>query len=181
MPRLNGKFILLISIIFVTACSFLNNLGFSGEDTSETATELEVQAVSTATPIPTPSPEPTLKTELAEPVSPISPISPVSPITPTEQAQMSLSDQSVDPIPGSEEALAAAVEDLINQTGVSANEITLVSIEAVEWGDTSLGCPQEGYMYAQVITPGYNIVLQAQGQQYEYHTDQGTNVILCDQ
>jgi hypothetical protein len=49
----------------------------------------------------------------------------------------------------------------------------------MEWSDASLGCPQEGMMYAQVITPGYLIVLEAQGQTFEYHTDQGTNVVLC--
>ena len=54
-------------------------------------------------------------------------------------------------------------------------------MEAVEWSDASLGCPQEGFMYAQVITPGYLIILEAQGEQYEYHTDQTTNVVLCQE
>jgi hypothetical protein len=36
-------------------------------------------------------------------------------------------------------------------------------------------------MYAQVITPGYLIILAAEGQQYEYHTDQAANVVLCQQ
>jgi hypothetical protein len=85
------------------------------------------------------------------------------------------------PIPGSEAALAAAIADLSQRTGVSADQITLVSMEAREWSDASLGCPQEGMMYAQVITPGYLIILAAQGQQYEYHTDQAANVVLCQQ
>jgi hypothetical protein len=89
--------------------------------------------------------------------------------------------QGVPPIPGSEAALAAAVADLTKQTGLPADQITLVSIEGRDWSDASLGCPQEGMMYAQVITPGYLIILEVQGQQYEYHTDQTTNVILCNQ
>jgi hypothetical protein len=52
-------------------------------------------------------------------------------------------------------------------------------MEEQQWSDTSLGCPQEGFMYAQVITPGYLIVLEAQGQTYEYHTDTQANVVLC--
>jgi hypothetical protein len=35
-------------------------------------------------------------------------------------------------------------------------------------------------MYAQVITPGFLIVLAAQGQTYEYHTDQKATVVLCN-
>jgi hypothetical protein len=33
--------------------------------------------------------------------------------------------------------------------------------------------------YAQVITPGYLIVLQAAGRTLEYHTDSGRRVELC--
>ena len=88
-------------------------------------------------------------------------------------------NKSVEVIPGSEEALTAAVTDLSEQTGLPADQITLVSIEAVEWRDSSLGCPEEGFMYAQVITPGYKIVLEAAGQEYIYHTDQGPNAVLC--
>jgi hypothetical protein len=35
-------------------------------------------------------------------------------------------------------------------------------------------------MYAQVITPGYRVVLEAGGQRYEYHTDTGRFVVLCE-
>ena len=94
---------------------------------------------------------------------------------------MAPSTAAVTPIPGSEQALAAAITHLADQIGVPPAEIKLVSMEAVDWSDTSLGCPQEGYMYAQVITPGYLIVLEAQGKVYEYHTDQKTNVVLCPQ
>ena len=87
---------------------------------------------------------------------------------------------SAEIIPGSEEPLAAAVEDLSTQTGMPPGQITPASMEAVEWGDSSLGCPQPGFMYAQVITPGFKIVLEADGQQYTYHTDQDSNVVLCE-
>lgn len=87
----------------------------------------------------------------------------------------------VKPLPGSEKALVAATADLAERTGVPASNISLVSMEAVDWSDASLGCPQEGYMYAQVITPGFSLILSAQGQPYEYHTDQAGNVVLCEQ
>ena len=95
---------------------------------------------------------------------------------------MILSAQSITPLPGSEKPLAAALADLAGRVRIAAtSDVTLVSMEATDWSDASLGCPQEGMMYAQVITPGYLMVLEADGQQYTYHTDQNTSVTLCEQ
>lgn len=135
---------------------------------------LEAQAARPAETAGRPVPTPTdLPVEIEEPSSPLSPASPV------EEPTMMPGIQEVEPLPGSEEALAAATADLVEQSGVPAGEIKLVSMEEQQWSDASLGCPQEGYMYAQVITPGYLIVLEAQGQSYEYHTDKQANVVLC--
>ena len=71
-----------------------------------------------------------------------------------------------------------AVADLAKQLGIATESITVRSVEAVEWSDASLGCPEPGMMYAQVITPGYRIVLEANGQSYEYHTGSGT-IVRC--
>jgi len=54
----------------------------------------------------------------------------------------------------------------------SAESVQVVSVEAVDWSDSSLGCPKPGMMYAQVITPGYQIVLESGGRTYEFHTTQ---------
>ena len=57
----------------------------------------------------------------------------------------------------------------------------VLTFDPVEWGDTSLGCPMPGLVYAQVITPGFRFVFEYQGQQNEYHTDQdGSNVVTCE-
>jgi hypothetical protein len=145
------------------------------------ATPAAAEAPTPAPPTASPSPSPTLEsgsvsleTEIMEPVSPISPAA--MPASPVMNA-----DTSVQIIPGSEEPLAAAIADLAQQSGASPDQIKLISMEAVEWNDASLGCPQPGFMYAQVITPGYKIILEAQGQQYEYHTDQKANVVWCQQ
>lgn len=83
------------------------------------------------------------------------------------------------PLPDEEqEAVEAARQALAQRLDIAADEIELVRIEAVEWPDTSLGCPEPGMSYAQVITPGYRIILQAGGEAYEYHTG-GGNVVLC--
>ncbi len=56
----------------------------------------------------------------------------------------------------------------------------MVAVEAVEWSDISLGCPQPGMRYARVRTPGFRLVLQA-GKEYEYHTDIGRFAVLCEE
>jgi hypothetical protein len=72
-----------------------------------------------------------------------------------------------------------AVDNLTSRFGVPKAEITVLSVEAVEWPDTSLGCPLPGKVYAQVITPGFQILLQAEKVLHVYHTDEADRVVLC--
>ncbi len=71
------------------------------------------------------------------------------------------------------------VEDLARVVPQPASAITVVTVEEVEWPDASLGCPQPGHVYAQVVTPGYRVTLAVGGQQYDYHTDRAEHVIRC--
>jgi hypothetical protein len=73
----------------------------------------------------------------------------------------------------------AAKRDLSARSGIPADGIDVVRVEEMEWPDSSLGCPQPGQMYAQVITPGYRIILRANNAIYQYHADTGSRVILC--
>ena len=59
---------------------------------------------------------------------------------------------------------------LAERLSAPVDSLALVSDEPVSWSDASLGCPEEGMMYAQVITPGHRITFSYQGQQYEVHT-----------
>jgi hypothetical protein len=63
---------------------------------------------------------------------------------------------------------------------ILAAEISLLEATAVVWPDASLGCPQEGMVYAQVLTPGYLIRLQSGNQEFEYHASRGTTIIYCE-
>lgn len=78
-----------------------------------------------------------------------------------------------------EPAVMAAKRDLASRAGVRAERVEVADFEAVKWSDASLGCPEPGKMYAQVITPGYRVVLKAAGQTYEYHTNRGKRAVLC--
>jgi hypothetical protein len=80
------------------------------------------------------------------------------------------------------EAVLAAINALVQLKGVSAGEITVVSVEAVEWRDSCLGVSTPGIACLQVITSGYRILLSAGGAQYEFHTNEtGSAVRLVPQ
>ena len=68
-----------------------------------------------------------------------------------------------------------AVADLSKELGIPAANIKVASTEAMEWPDGGLGCPEPDTSYAQVITPGYRIVLQVGDMPYEYHTGASTD------
>jgi hypothetical protein len=59
------------------------------------------------------------------------------------------------------------------------SEVGVVSVEAVEWADAGLDCPDPEMSYAQVITPGFLIVLEAADRTFEYHADRNYSIILC--
>jgi hypothetical protein len=70
--------------------------------------------------------------------------------------------------------------DAASRLGVPIDQLVVVSAEATEWSDSSLGCPREGEFYAQVITPGYQIILEGAGQQLDYRTDTNGNFLVCE-
>lgn len=76
-------------------------------------------------------------------------------------------------------ALNAAVAHLAALTRLPVSEITIISIEAVDWPNNQLGCPVDGVSGIEVVTPGYRIILAARSQQYDYHTDRNGRLILC--
>jgi hypothetical protein len=79
---------------------------------------------------------------------------------------------------GSDEVIARAKKRLARRTDVSDEKIVVKHVERVTWPDASLGCPQKGRMYAQVLTPGYRLVLSSGTTDFEYHTDDYRRVVL---
>jgi len=77
-------------------------------------------------------------------------------------------------------AQRAALSALVDITGLSADKITLVSTEAVTWSDGCLGVQRAGVMCTQALVEGFKIVLEADGKEYEFHTNQnGSSVVLA--
>ena len=80
---------------------------------------------------------------------------------------------------GMQSLVEKAKDDLAKRLSISVTQIRLVEAKEVVWPDSSLGCPQEGMMYAQVLTDGYLVLLEANGQVYEYHTSRDKVVVHC--
>jgi hypothetical protein len=74
-----------------------------------------------------------------------------------------------------------AVADLADRLAIDESAITVVLVEEVAWSDRSLGCPQPGMSYAQVITDGLRFVLEADGVLYDYRSGDSSDPALCVQ
>ena len=75
----------------------------------------------------------------------------------------------------------AAKEDMARRLQTSVDEIEVVSVEPKEWPDACLGLGEENEVCAQVITPGFEVVLKVGESQFFYRTNQdGTHVRFAD-
>lgn len=97
-------------------------------------------------------------------------------ITPTLAANEGESLLDVDPIASQLTFIAQRL--VAEQTGLATRRIQVLSVSAVTWLESSLGCPREGEMYTQTETDGYRIVLAVGDTRYIYHTDID-RVIAC--
>ena len=87
------------------------------------------------------------------------------------------------PTEGSQQMLpqvSEAIADLAGRLSVAPEQIAVVSVEAVVWPDGSLGCPQPGMMYPQVLQDGLRIRLAVEGVIYQYHSGGRRAPFLCE-
>lgn len=142
---------------------------------------------------PSPSPEPEEATETLVPSeTPLPTEEPTVEPTVTSSEEATETSQPTETEPaaetpqvdqrvGKDEVVAEVKADLASRLGVDAGEISLVSVEARTWSTTALGCPEKGKMYAQVLTPGYKIILEVDGTRYDYRADEYGHFLLCNQ
>lgn len=76
-----------------------------------------------------------------------------------------------------EEAIELAKEAVEREEEVTPETIRVRRAVSVTWPDASLGCPEEGQMYAQVVTKGYQVQLQAGTRLYRVHVSGGRAVV----
>lgn len=83
-------------------------------------------------------------------------------------------------VPNSSSVVANdAAHRLANDLGIDVDSVNITSVQQVQWRDSSLGCPRPGQNYLMVITPGYRIILEANGEQFEFHSDMQGNMVQC--
>jgi hypothetical protein len=70
---------------------------------------------------------------------------------------------------------------LADQLGIDLSRIQVNSFSMMNWPDACLGLAGQGEMCAQVITPGYQVILQVDDQQYDVRTDTSGSVIRYSQ
>ena len=73
---------------------------------------------------------------------------------------------------------AIAVNTVAEFLSIKSERVTVVSSEAQNFPDSSLGCPQPGMSYLQVITPGYRVVVEADGRRFDVRVA-GTRGRIC--
>ena len=74
---------------------------------------------------------------------------------------------------------AVAVSAVAAQSGLTPDQLIVISLEAVNFADGSLDCPQPGMAYPQVITPGYWVLLEGGSQSFDVRVS-GDSSRICD-
>ena len=70
-----------------------------------------------------------------------------------------------------------AISLVSERAGAAPEEITVLSEEAVDFSDSSLGCPKPGMAYMQVVTPGHKVMLEYEGKTYDVRIAGGRGLI----
>ena len=66
-----------------------------------------------------------------------------------------------------------AKEVIAEFLSVPATDVSLVSIAAQEFNDSSLGCPEPDMSYLQVLTPGHRVIVEADGRRFDVRVSAG--------
>jgi len=78
-----------------------------------------------------------------------------------------------------EDLMTGILADLMERTGATQSQLTLVRAESAIWNDGSLGCPLPGQSYTQALVNGYWVVLDYAGSEYDYRAS-SNSFRLCE-
>ena len=70
--------------------------------------------------------------------------------------------------------------DLAQSTEQPVSAFKIKSSESKNWPDSCLGLAQEGQMCAQVITPGWRVVVESGQKSWVYRTNQNGRMVLLE-
>lgn len=77
------------------------------------------------------------------------------------------------------EVRRAVVADAAKRFKVAESAVVLARAERLTWSDGSLGCPEPGRMYTQMLVPGFRMVAVTTAGELTYHTDSQGGVVSC--
>jgi hypothetical protein len=80
-----------------------------------------------------------------------------------------------------DEILGKMMTDLAAKLNAPVSDISVVLAESLTWRDGSLGCGKPGQMYTQALVPGYRVILDYAGQQFDYRATERGLIKLCEQ
>ena len=94
-----------------------------------------------------------------------------------EAARVGAQSQDIPP----DAVVQATLDAASAQLGVGTDDLVVAMTAQRDWGDTSLGCPEPGRAYAQIIIPGYVITIDTADMtaEVEVHTDEGSRAVIC--
>lgn len=75
-------------------------------------------------------------------------------------------------------AVATARAALAERQGLKLEQVVVDNASLREWPDASLGCPEKGKLYAQVVTPGYRVLLRVGKTLHVVHVA-GPSAVVC--
>jgi hypothetical protein len=81
----------------------------------------------------------------------------------------------------SQDARAAAEQaraEAARQLKAEVGEFTVVTIEPTQWSDSSLGCRKPNSMYTEVMSSGYTVVLERNGERHQVNVA-GSRAVMC--
>lgn len=84
------------------------------------------------------------------------------------------------PVSGpSEGVVQMSIEYLHEKFSLDADTVKVNEVTSMTWPDAGLGCPKKGVLYIQALTPGFQILLEADGHVFTFHTNESSIVVLC--
>lgn len=95
-----------------------------------------------------------------------------------DRAWLDLAGRPIPLDPIAEAIVELTRRDAAQRLDLSARELRVLSLVAVTWPDTSLGCPRPNAEYADDDTPGYRVVLRGPDADLIYHTSV-RDFVLC--
>ncbi len=152
--------------------------GCGSDDDSGTSSGAEPTATIEPGPTGTPEPEPTADddggTDMTDQPTPEPSLPPV------EGGSVGRSHPGDDYPPELTSIVELAITELAEHLGIDPGAISVVQVDEVTWSDASLGCPQPGRAYAQVVTDGLRILLEADGTFHDYRSGGFADPVRCE-